>query len=252
MTMSEIASDAVPARQRETSMFPLRVLVPIRFPARVTYGLIALNVIVFLLQGSLSEASQHAYTFTYGLVPARYMHPQWALRTGLSPVNYLPFLTNAFMHGNWLHLAVNMWTLWLFGPAVEDRLGSIRYLVFYLTCAAVASAAHTWMNVDSTVPALGASGPVAGVLGASIGLFPFSNVWILVPVIFIPLFFAVPAFVFIALWFILQLVQGLGSTLIPQEAAIAWWAHIGGFLAGMVMAPLLCLSLKAYRHRFAD
>jgi membrane associated rhomboid family serine protease len=233
-------------------MFPLRVSVPTRFPPAVTYALIAINSIVFLFQESLPEPSQLALTYTYGLVPARYTHPEWALSVGLSSWDFLPFVTNTFMHGGWLHLILNMWTLWLFGPAVEDRLGSTRYLLFYLVCGVAASAAHAWMNAESTVPALGASGAIAGVLGAYMRLFPFSNVLILIPIIFIPFFFPLPAFIYIALWFIMQVIQGLGSTLVPQAGGIAWWAHIGGFLAGMLLVPLLCCAPRTYRDYYGD
>src|SRR5581483_3029286 len=233
-------------------MFPLKVSVPIRFPPIVTYALIALNTVVFLLQISLPEPSQEAFIYTYGLVPARYTHPEWALRSGLDPHNYLPFLSNTFLHGGWLHLILNMWTLWLFGAAVEDRLGRVRYLLFYLVCGVAASAAHAWMSADSAVPVLGASGAIAGGLGAHMRLFPFANVLILIPIIFIPFFFTLPAFVYIALWFVLQVIQGVGSTLMPQAGGIAWWAHIGGFVAGIVLAPLLCCSPRSYRPHYGD
>ena len=123
-------------------MFPIHVSVPTRFPALVTYALIAVNVVVFLLQLGLSERAGEVVALTYGLVPARYSHSEWALRVGLNPNDYVPFLTNTFMHGGWLHLILNMWTLWLFGPSVEDRLGAPRYLLFYLVCGVAASGAH--------------------------------------------------------------------------------------------------------------
>jgi membrane associated rhomboid family serine protease len=233
-------------------MFPLRVSVPTRFPATITYAIIGLNVIVFLFQGSLTEGAQEAFIYSYGLVPARYSHPEWALRAGLSPFDCWPFLTNTFLHGGWLHLILNMWTLWLFGPAVEDRLGFVRYLIFYLVAGVIASATHALMNADSPTPVLGASGAIAGVLGASLRLFPFARVLILVPIIFIPFFFALPAFIYIAVWFVMQVVQGLGSTLAPQAEGIAWWAHIGGFVAGVILAPLLCCSSKTYRPYYGD
>jgi membrane associated rhomboid family serine protease len=102
--------------------------------------------------------------------------------------DYLPFITNIFLHGGWLHVILNMWTFWLFGPAVEDRLGSFRFTAFYLICGVAASATHAWMNANSTLPVMGASGAIAGVLGAHMRLFPFSSVVVL-PIIFIPLLF---------------------------------------------------------------
>lgn len=233
-------------------MFPIHVSVPTRFPALVTYALIAVNVVVFLSQLGLSERAGEVAALTYGLVPARYSHSEWALRVGLNPNDYVPFLTNTFMHGGWLHLILNMWTLWLFGPSVEDRLGAPRYLLFYLVCGVAASGAHAWMNSDSVVPIVGASGAIAGVLGAHVRLFPLSNVVVLVPIIFIPLFFTIPSFIYIAIWFITQVFQGVGSTLMPEAGGIAWWAHIGGFAAGLVIGPLLCCSPRTYRPHYND
>src|SRR5262245_25156565 len=233
-------------------MFPISVSVPVRFPPIMTYVLIAANAVVFLLQASLPDSAQEALAYGYGLVPARYAHPEWARRVGLDPGNYLPFLTNMFMHGGWLHIILNMWTLWLFGPAIEDRLGAARYAAFYLACGLAAGLAHAWMNADSRIPVVGASGAIAGVLGAHLRLFPFSNVLILIPILFLPFFFTLPTIVYTALWFIMQVVQGLGSTIVPQAGGIAWWAHIGGFLAGVLVAPLLCCSPRAYRAFYGD
>lgn len=233
-------------------MFPISVSVPTRFPALVTYALIGANVFVFFLQLGLSQQAGEAAAFTYGLVPARYTHPEWALRVGLDPNDYLPFLTNTFMHGGFLHIILNMWTLWLFGPSVEDRLGAPRYLIFYLLCGVAASGAHFWMNANSTIPAVGASGAIAGVLGAHFRLFPLSNVVVLVPIIFIPFFFTLPSFLYIAIWFFTQVFQGVGSTFMPQAGGIAWWAHIGGFLVGVVLGPLLCCSPRTYRRHYGD
>ena len=233
-------------------MFPISISVPTRFPALVTYGLIATNVIVFLLQLGLSERADEVAVYAYGLVPARYSNPAWALRVGLNPNDYLPFVTNTFMHAGWLHLILNMWTLWLFGPSVEDRLGGLRYLGFYLVCGITASGVHAWMNSDSVVPIVGASGAIAGVLGAHFRLFPLSNVVVLVPIIFIPLFFTVPSFIYIAIWFITQVFQGVGSSLMPDAGGIAWWAHIGGFVAGAIIGPFLCCSPRTYRPHYRD
>jgi membrane associated rhomboid family serine protease len=233
-------------------MIPLRTTVPLRFPPVATYLLIAVNVVVFLLQISLPAQEQEMVVYLYGLVPARFFHPAWAARVGLPPGDYLPFLTNIFMHGGWLHLILNMWTLWLFGGAVEDRLGSWRYLVFYLLCGIAASAAHAFVNADSPVPALGASGAIAGVLGAYMRFFPFSNVLILIPIVFIPLFFTFPAIVYIALWFFMNLLQGTLATETPNAGGVAWWAHIGGFVAGMVLASIMTLSQRRYRPYYRD
>ena len=232
-------------------MFPLRVSVPTRYASVVTYSLIAANVAVFLLQVSLPDDAQQALVYTYGLVPARYTDPGWASRVGLEAGNYWPFLTNTFMHGGWLHLILNMWTLYLFGPGIEDRLGRVRYLAFYLLCGVAASAAHAAMNSGSRLPAIGASGAIAGVLGAHLRLFPFSNVLILVPILFIPFFFPLPTLIYAGFWFVMQVVQGVGSALMPHAGGIAWWAHIGGFLAGLLLVRFLC-SDRTYRPYYRD
>ena len=145
-----------------------------------------------------------------------------------------------FLHGGWLHLIVNMWTLWLFGRVVEDQLGSGRYLAFYFACGVLASATYAALNPTSTVPALGASGAIAGVLGCYMRLFPFSRIVVLVPILFLPLFFEVPAIVFAGLWFLIQAFEAMAEWFTPfAGGVIAWWAHIGGFIAGVILAGLL-------------
>jgi membrane associated rhomboid family serine protease len=151
--------------------------------------------------------------------------------------DYLPFVSNMFLHGGWLHLIVNMWTLWLFGRAVEDQLGSRRYLAFYFACGTLASVTYAALNPTSTVPALGASGAIAGILGCYMRFFPFSRIVVLIPIIFIPLFFEVPAMLFTGLWFLFQALGALTDWSTPfAGGGIAWWAHIGGFIAGVILA----------------
>jgi membrane associated rhomboid family serine protease len=233
-------------------MIPIRNSVPVRYPATATYGLIGTNVLVFLFQISLPPDAEEAFLYLYGLVPARYTDPVWARQVGLPPDWGLPFVSNMFLHGGWLHLILNMWTLWLFGGAVEDRLGHGRYLVFYLACGVAAGGAHAWVNANSTVPAVGASGAIAGVLGADGRFFPRAWLVLLVPVLFIPLFFEVPALLYVALWFALQVFQGLLDTIAPEVGGVAWWAHIGGFLAGVLLAPAVHRPRRTYRPYYAD
>jgi membrane associated rhomboid family serine protease len=146
-----------------------------------------------------------------------------------------------------------MWTLWLFGPTVEDRLGHGRYLAFYLACGLAASLAHVMFNPTSTVPALGASGAIAGILGCYMRLFPLARVVVVVPILFIPLFFEVHAFVFVGLWFLIQLFQSAVALLLPAASGgVAWWAHVGGFLAGLALGPLLVRSERHYRTYYPD
>ena len=224
-------------------MIPISNSVPVRYPPIATSALLSANVVVFLFEVSLPPRGQEALIHLYGLIPVRYTDPAWAYRVGLSPGDYLPFISSMFLHGGWLHLILNMWTLWLFGGAVEDRFGHLRFLCFCLLCGLAAGFTHYWTNADSTVPVVGASGAIAGVLAAYMALFPRSRIILLVPIFFIPLFFEMQAGIYVLLWFILQVAQGTVGLFLPQSGGIAWWAHIGGFLAGLTLTPI------AYRRR---
>jgi membrane associated rhomboid family serine protease len=232
-------------------MLPIEIAVPTRYPAVATYTLIALNSVVFLFQISLSPSELELFLHQFALIPARYFAAPAGMTQGL--LDYLPFLTNMFLHGGWLHLILNMWTLYLFGPAVEDRLGSGRYLVFYVICGLVASFAHAIFNPTSTVPALGASGAISGVLGSFILMFPFARLVIVIPILFFPFFFQVPAIVFAGFWFFTQITAGVAELFMPsQGGGIAWWAHTGGFVAGLALTPVLHRSRERYRNYQAD
>lgn len=232
-------------------MFPIKNAVPTRFPAVVTWSLIAINCAVFLFQISLDPSDLEDFVSRFALIPARSFDPM--LSGQLTPGDVVPFFTMMFLHGGWLHLIFNMWTLWLFGPAIEDRLGHGRYLAFYVACGIAAGIAHALFNPTSTEPALGASGAIAGVLGAYMRLFPLSRVIVVVPIIFIPLFFELPAFVFVGLWFLLQILQGAVELLAPAASgSVAWWAHVGGFVVGFALAPWLVRAHRNYRVYYAD
>jgi len=169
-------------------------------------------------------------------VPARYFSPGWAWRVGLSPTDLSPFLTNTFLHGGWLHIILNMWTLWIFGPALEDRLGPVRFAILYLLAGVAASVTHAFFNAASTMPVLGASGAISGIIAAYAARFPYAWVRVLVLIVFIPLFFSVPAMVFAGIWFFTQVLQGATELLSPfAGSGIAWWAHIGGFVSGWAL-----------------
>ncbi len=221
-------------------MIPVRTSVEVDEIPGAVVGLIIANVAVFLIQIGVPENLREAIILNNALVPARYTDPGFARHLGLEQYNFLPLLTNTFMHVGWWHLILNMWTLWLFGRPLEERLGAPRFVLFYLLCGAIASLAHFAVNFDSHLPALGASGAVAGVLGAYTLLYPRAKVVVLTPVLFFPVAFPLPAVVYTAIWFVLQLVQGM-ATLAADEPAggIAWWAHIGGFLAGLALVKAL-------------
>jgi membrane associated rhomboid family serine protease len=214
-------------------MFPIGDnIASTRFAAAV-WALIAINVAVFAYQLGLTGRALEAFLVSHALIPARYFYPSWASEVGLSPFDVTPFLTNMFLHGGVLHIVLNMWSLYIFGPALEERLGSARFLALYLGSGLIASLAHALFNASSAVPALGASGAVAGVIAAYALSFPHAWIRVLVLIIIIPVFFWVPALVFAGLWFLLQVLQGTSSLFLPaQGGGIAWWAHIGGFLAG--------------------
>jgi membrane associated rhomboid family serine protease len=233
-------------------MFPIRNAVPTRYPPTVTWALIVVNCAVFLFQISLSPAELEEFLAQFALIPARYTHPFLFGGGPLGADDLIPFGTMMFLHGGWLHLILNMWTLWLFGPAIEDRLGHGRYLAFYLVCGIAAGIAHAVFNPTSIVPALGASGAIAGVLGCYMWMFPLSRVIVVVPILFIPLFFELYAFVFIGFWFLMQLLQGAVELLAPSAGGVAWWAHVGGFVVGAVLGPLLHQPARRYRVYYAD
>jgi membrane associated rhomboid family serine protease len=234
-------------------MIPIHTAIPSRYPPVVTWTLIAINCAVFLIQNSMSPLELERFLLYFSLIPARYYDLIAGGNLDLAPGDLLPFLTMMFLHGGWLHLIFNMWTLWLFAPTIEDRLGHGRFLFFYLLCGIAAAIAQVVLNPTSMVPTLGASGAIAGVLGCFMGLFPLARVVVVVPIIFIPLFFEVPAFVFIGLWFLIQLFQGTVELFLPSASGgIAWWAHVGGFIAGLILIPFFQRVTQNYRAYYPD
>jgi membrane associated rhomboid family serine protease len=234
-------------------MFPIHDTVPRRNPPFIVWSLIAINTLVFLFELNLDPRLQEWFLYHFGLVPARYSDPLWAISVGLSPFDYFPFLTNMFLHGGWGHLIGNMWTLWLFGSAVEDRLGPFRFIVFYLACGIVASGVHYYFNMAATIPALGASGAIAGVIGAYGRMFPLARILFVIPILFFPFFFELPSLVYAGFWFLLQFLQGTSELLAPKlGGGIAWWAHIGGFIAGLVLIHVLRPTTRRRRRYFPD
>lgn len=234
-------------------MFPIKDTIPHRESPFTTWFLLALNTLVFFFELSLPPEALQGLFFKYGLVPLRFTDPQWALGHGLSPYNPLPFLTCMFLHGGWFHFISNMWSLWLFGDNVEDCMGHRRFLAFYLLCGVAAGVIHTAFNPQSPIPTVGASGAIAGVMGAYMVLYPGSRIITLVPVFFFfPIFLEIPAVVFLGLWFLSQLFSGLFSLVVPGGVGgIAWWAHVGGFLFGILLLPLF-RRRRRYRGFFAD
>jgi membrane associated rhomboid family serine protease len=220
-------------------MIPYRDTVPLRHTPWVTWGLIFANLLVYAYSEWLPDESRVYLNYMHGLVPARYVFPDWAVKAGFPGHDYTPFVTCMFMHGSWLHLVLNMWMLWIFGDNVEDRMGGVRFLSFYLLCGLVAGGLHTYANPQSLVPTLGASGALAGVMGAYFFLFPYAR--IVIWVFFLPLFVQVPAIGFLGLWVIIQLYKATTPILEGGVADVAWWGHLGGFIAGMLLHRLFLL-----------
>lgn len=224
-------------------MIPIRDTVRSRTFPVVNWLLIGLNVLVFLYENSLSQSALNRLISNYGIVPARInlAHPIAMLA---HPLLLAPLLTHMFLHGGWLHILSNMWVLFIFGDNVEDRMGHSRYLLFYLLSGFVAALVQVLAAPASHVPSIGASGAIAGVLGAYILLYPRARVLTLIPLFFLPWLMEIPAIVFLGFWFISQLFSGLLSLGVPNAASmggVAWFAHIGGFLFGMLFYGLFVL-----------
>ncbi len=219
-------------------MFPLRdTAVCRRFPLAVV-ALIALNALAFLYELRVPPPRLDAFIASFGVIPARFAHPQWAAAQGF-PDDLRPLLTHMFLHGGWAHLLGNLWMLKIFGDNVEDRMGPLRFLAFYLLCGGAALAAHVGMERDSVLPVVGASGAIAGVMGAYWAMFPRARVVVLVPVIVFPLLLELPALLFLGFWFVSQIWSGsLAVASAAFEGGVAWWAHAGGFSAGLLLFPL--------------
>ncbi len=218
----------------------------------VTWSLIALSGIIFLFEISIPKYMSEEIFYFFGLVPARYSSPKWALIHGLSPRDYFPFLTNMFLHAGWLHIIGNMWFLHLFGRGVEDRMGHTRFLIFYLLTGLLANVLFFILDMRSVIPEFGASGAIAGVMGAYIVMYPRARILTLIPIFLFPLFVYLPAFFYLGFWFLIQLFSGTLSFASSGTGGVAWWAHVGGFLAGMALVPLFRNRGHSYREPSPD
>jgi len=215
-------------------MFPLKDTVRSRSTPIVNYTIIAINVLVFVFEASLGPRGFQTFVYSFGVVPDRFITDP-----GIGGIATI--FTSMFIHGGWFHLISNMWALFIFGDNVEDRLGSGRYLIFYLLCGLVAALAHIVVASGSSVPVVGASGAISGVMGAYIVLFPLARVVTLMPVFFLPWFVEIPALIYIGMWFISQLFSGifaLGAGIYRIYGGVAWWAHVGGFVIGVISVKL--------------
>ncbi len=222
-------------------MIPLRDNIPSGTRPVVMWLLIAACAYFFVHTLSLgSTAAMDRLIATYGLIPAQF--------TGHAPAGGAPaperLLTNLFLHGGWIHLLGNMLFLWIFGDNVEDAMGHVPFLIFYLLCGVVANIAHIVANPLSLEPTIGASGAIAGVLGAYLVLYPHARVLCVVFIWIFIQFLWVPAMLFLPIWIGLQLISGLASLGVQQSGGVAWWAHVGGFFTGVLLVRVFTAARR--------
>ena len=215
-------------------MIPIRDTAPCYHKPFITWGLIILCSGIFIAMRFMMPYSLSSELINqYGMVPIRYANPQWAIQSGLPFDYYLSFLTNLFLHASWTHLLINMWFLWIFADNVEDRMGRLPFLCFYLLCGVFASLLQWYFDPLLEIPVIGASGAIAGVLGAYFFLYPLERVVLWIPPIFL---IHVPAIMFLGIWVIIQLDDATTSVLTKNATVdVAWWAHLGGFIAGSIL-----------------
>jgi len=218
-------------------MFPISDVIPSRTVPFVTIGLIAVNALVFLYQVMLPDRLLEQFVYTYALVPAYF---SWG-----------SVLTSMFLHAGWMHVIGNMLYLWIFGDNVEDRLGHVGFVLFYLASGCAAAMLQLVINPFSTVPMVGASGAIAGVMGAYFVLYPESRV---LTAVFILIFFdlvEIPAIFFLGIWFVMQVLSGVGSLGVANASGgTAFWAHIGGFLVGAIVGFTLRFRGQRFKYHY--
>ncbi|KZL51467.1 rhomboid family intramembrane serine protease [Nodularia spumigena CENA596] len=219
-------------------MFPLYDENPTRITPYLTYGLIGLNIVVFLHEVSLSSEQLEQFFGMYAVIPREF--------TTNYATEWTTLFTSQFLHGGWWHLISNMVFLWVFGNNIEDRMGHFKYLIFYLACGALAGLCQWFISMDSTIPSLGASGAIAGILGAYVIRFPQSKIFTLLFLGFFVTTIRIPAMILIGLFVIQNVISGLlsleaAANMTVESGGVAYWAHIGGFAFGLILAPLFGL-----------
>ncbi len=218
-------------------MFPLRDTQPSNSTPIVTILLIVVNVAIFFFEFSLDPFSRNHFIAMYGLTPDRFQ--------------FSNLLTSMFLHGSWMHVLGNMWFLWIFGDNVEDILGHAKYLLFYLLCGVAAAMGQVLLNPDSRVPMVGASGAIAGVMGAYMVKFPRARILMLGFIFFFVTTFEIPAAAMLIYWFVIQLFSGVGSVGYSQasEGGVAFFAHVGGFIAGIAFVYMMGTRQRYSRRK---
>ncbi len=218
-------------------MIPLRDTIPSSTFPIVTVFLIVINSLIFIFEWFMGSQLGSLFQI-FGIIPAKYF---WMAE--FQPTDYLgrfgPLVSSMFLHGGWMHVISNMWYLWIFGDNVEDRMGHKKFLMFYVLCGLGAGLTHIYLNSDSPIPTVGASGAIAGVMGAYIVLYPQSRVVTLLPIFIFIQIIEIPAIFFLGFWILLQFFQGtlsLGAD--THTGGVAWWAHFGGFVIGALLVFL--------------
>tara|TARA_B100000945_G_scaffold321326_1_gene335241 strand:+ start:515 stop:1201 length:687 start_codon:yes stop_codon:yes gene_type:complete len=209
-------------------MFPIRDTNKTQTFPIVNWIIIVLNILVFYFQINLPTQSVEQIFTSFGIVPVKFliMHP-------LAPIS---LLSSQFIHSGWVHIIRNLWVLYIFGDNVEDKLGHLQYLVFYLTCGIIGGVLHIVIQPYSHIPMIGASGAISGVLGAYMLFFPKARILTFVPIFIIPWLVKIPAVIYLGIWFLSQLSDGLSTTSSVVNSGIAYWAHLGGFIAGFLLS----------------
>ncbi len=215
-------------------MIPLNDDNPTTIQPMVTIAIIVVASAVFLWQLTLSPTAEMRIAYALGVTPITLLGDERLPADIYLVPPWLTVFTSMFLHGGWLHLIGNMLYLWIFGNNIEDVLGHVGFVLFYIACGAAAALAQSALDVDSTIPMIGASGAIAGVLGAYAVLFPRAHVLVLLPLGFFSQVFRLPALLVLGFWFVLQFIEG-GLTASSGEGGVAYWAHIGGFVAGLVL-----------------
>ncbi len=230
-------------------MFPIRDSVRPRSVPFVNWLIIAVNVFIFMFEVSLTPGQLDRLVQIVGLTP-QHLVRNWMLESHT-------IFTSMFLHGGWFHLISNMWALYLFGNNIEDRMGHFRYFVFYLLCGVAAGLTQVFIAPRSLIPMVGASGAISGISGAYLLLFPRARILALVPLFFLPWFIEIPALLYLGFWFLSQLFNGLfvlavvGS--LGTSGGVAWWAHIGGFVAGLILVKFFERRRRhSYYSRYFD
>lgn len=247
-------------------MIPLKDDAPRFTTPYVTWVLLVSNIAIFLyewlMQLSSGPRALNALIRVFGLVPARVavyvaggqVPAALVTRLGADFITpeaaFLPFLTSMFLHASWLHVIANMWALWIFGDNVEDHVGHFMYLLMYLLCGFAGGLAHTALNLNSTVPSVGASGAIAGIMGAYFVLYPSARVLTLVPFFFV-FFVWLPAWIVLGYWFVVQFLGGAATAIASTHTTgggVAFWAHVGGFVTGLILIKLFPARPRRYRY----